>query len=66
MWMLEMYRSISKVKRWTLTGNLANEAMDMFKKLITGKMPMVPQGSSVMSDVGDIATIEVLALGIIK
>ena len=46
----------------TLTGNLAGEAMDMFHKLITGKMPMLPKASSVMSDVRDIAKIHVLAL----
>jgi dihydroflavonol-4-reductase len=46
----------------TLTGNLAGEAMDFFKKLITGKVPMLPQTSSVMSDVRDVATIHVKAL----
>ena len=34
----------------------------MFKNLITGKMPMLPQSSINMSDVRDIATIHVLAL----
>jgi dihydroflavonol-4-reductase len=46
----------------TLTGNLAGEAMDFFKKLITGKVPMLPNTYSVMSDVRDVATIHVLAL----
>jgi dihydroflavonol-4-reductase len=46
----------------TLTGNLAGEAMDFFKKLITGQVPMLPQAYSVMSDVRDVATIHVAAL----
>ena len=46
----------------TLTGNLATEAMDFFKKLITGKVPMLPKAYSVMSDVRDVATIHVAAL----
>ena len=46
----------------TLTGNLAGEAMDMFSKLITGKMPMLPKAATVMSDVRDIAKIHVLAM----
>jgi len=46
----------------TLTGNLANEAMDFFKKLITGKVPMLPVANSVMSDVRDVAAIHVQAL----
>jgi len=46
----------------TLTGNLNGEAMDLFKKLITGQMPMLPQAFSVMSDVRDVATIHVQAL----
>jgi len=46
----------------TLTGNLATEAMDFFKKLITGKVPMLPRAYSVMSDVRDVATIHVAAL----
>jgi len=46
----------------TLTGNLATEAMDFFKKLITGQVPMLPQAYSVMSDVRDVATIHVAAL----
>jgi len=46
----------------TLTGNLNGESMDAFKKLITGKLPMLPNAISVMSDVRDIAKIHVLAL----
>lgn len=46
----------------TLTGNLATEAMDFFRKLITGQVPMLPHASSVMSDVRDVATIHVAAL----
>lgn len=46
----------------TLTGNLATEAMDFFKKLITGKVPMLPRANSVMSDVRDVAFIHVAAL----
>jgi len=46
----------------TLTGNLAPEAMDFFRKLITGQVPMLPRASSVMSDVRDVATIHLAAL----
>lgn len=46
----------------TLTGNLATEAMDFFKKLITGQVPMLPEAYSVMSDVRDVARIHVAAL----
>ena len=46
----------------TVTGDLATEAMDFFKKLITGKVPMLPRAYSVMSDVRDVATIHVAAL----
>ena len=46
----------------TLTGNLATEAMDFFKKLITGQVPMLPKAFTVMSDVRDVATIHVAAL----
>jgi dihydroflavonol-4-reductase len=46
----------------TLTGNLATEAMDFFKKLITGQVPMLPRANSVMSDVRDVAAIHVAAL----
>ena len=46
----------------TLSGNLSGESMDMYKKLITGKVPMLPRASINMSDVRDIATIHVKAL----
>jgi len=46
----------------SLTGNLGGESMDMFRKLITGQMPMLPKASSVMSDVRDIASIHVAAM----
>jgi len=46
----------------TLTGNLDNEAMGFFKKLISGQVPMLPRASSVMSDVRDVAAIHVAAL----
>ncbi|NBP65404.1 MAG: aldehyde reductase, partial [Bacteroidetes bacterium] len=46
----------------TLTGNLSNESMDFFKKLINGKIPMLPRAYTVMSDVRDVATIHVAAL----
>jgi dihydroflavonol-4-reductase len=46
----------------TITGNLHNEAMDFIKKLITGKIPMLPHADSVMSDVRDVAAIHVAAL----
>ena len=46
----------------TLSGNLAGESMSMFKKLIAGEMPMLPQASINMSDVRDVAQIHVLAL----
>ena len=46
----------------TLTGNLDNEAMGFFKKLISGQVPMLPRAYSVMSDVRDVAAIHVAAL----
>jgi dihydroflavonol-4-reductase len=46
----------------TLSGDLSGASMGMFKKMISGKMPMVPQASINMSDVRDIAKIHVLAL----
>jgi len=46
----------------TLTGNLDNEAMGFFNKLINGKVPMLPVAHSVMSDVRDVAAIHVAAL----
>ncbi len=37
--------------------------MGMFRQMLTGKMPMVPQAAAInMSDVRDIAKIHVLAL----
>jgi dihydroflavonol-4-reductase len=46
----------------TLSGNLTGESMSTFKKMITGKMPMVPKGGINMSDVRDVAQIHVQAL----
>ena len=46
----------------TLSGNLDGASMSMFKQMITGKMPMIPQGAINMSDVRDVAKIHVLAL----
>ena len=46
----------------TLTGNLSGASMDMIKKIITGKMPMLPNAHYVMSDVRDVAKIHVKAL----
>ena len=46
----------------SISGNLAGASMSMYKDLITGKMPMLPQSSINMSDVRDIAKIHVLAL----
>lgn len=46
----------------TLSGNLSGESMNMFKELIQGKMPMIPQAAINMSDVRDVAKIHVLAL----
>ena len=46
----------------TLTGNLSGASMSMIHKIITGKMPMLPNASYVMSDFRDIAKIHVLAL----
>ena len=45
-----------------LNGNLDGASMKMFKEMMCGKMPMLPQSSINMSDVRDIATIHVLAL----
>ena len=50
----------------TLSGNLSGESMSMFRKLITGKIPMQPQASINMSDVRDVAVIHVKALQIEK
>lgn len=46
----------------TLTNNLSGESMKMFAQMISGKMPMLPQASTVMSDVRDVAKVHVLAL----
>jgi dihydroflavonol-4-reductase len=46
----------------TLSGNISGESMTMFKNLITGKMPMLPQFAINISDVRDIAKIHVQAL----
>lgn len=46
----------------SISGNLAGASMSMYKDLITGKMPMLPQSSINMSDVRDIAEIHVKAL----
>ena len=46
----------------SLTGNLDSESMDFFKKLIIGKVPLLPKAYTVMSDVRDIAAIHVAAL----
>ena len=46
----------------TLSGNLDGASMILFKKMMEGKMPMVPKAALNMSDVRDIAKIHVLAL----
>ena len=46
----------------TLSGNLDGASMVLFKKMMEGKMPMVPKAALNMSDVRDIAKIHVLAL----
>jgi dihydroflavonol-4-reductase len=46
----------------TITGNLNGASMSMYKDLITGNMPMLPQSSMNMSDVRDVAEIHVKAL----
>jgi dihydroflavonol-4-reductase len=46
----------------TLSGDLSGASMGMFKQIMSGKMPMVPQAEINMSDVRDIAKIHVLAL----
>ena len=45
-----------------LNGNLSGESMRMFKDLVTGKMPMVPEAGINMSDARDVAEIHVKAL----
>ena len=46
----------------SLNGNTDGASMKMFKEMLDGKMPMLPQSSINMSDVRDIAKIHVLAL----
>ena len=46
----------------SLSGNLEGASMGMFKKMIIGKIPMIPKFSINMSDVRDVAKIHVLAL----
>ena len=45
-----------------ISNNLSGASMSMFKDLITGKIPMIPQSSINMSDVRDVAKVHVLAL----
>jgi len=46
----------------TLSGNLEGASIGMFKQMMSGEMPMVPQAAINMSDVRDVAKIHVLAL----
>jgi dihydroflavonol-4-reductase len=46
----------------TLSGDFSGASMGMFKQMMSGKMPMVPQAEINMSDVRDIAKIHVQAL----
>src|SRR6056300_211051 len=46
----------------TLSGDLSGASMGMFKQMMSGKMPMLPQAAINMSDVRDIARIHALAL----
>ena len=46
----------------TLSGNFEGASMGMFKQMIIGKMPFMPQASINISDVRDVAKIHVLAL----
>jgi dihydroflavonol-4-reductase len=46
----------------TLSGNFEGASMGMFKQMMIGKMPLMPQASINISDVRDIAKIHVLAL----
>ena len=46
----------------SLNGNTDGASMKMFKEMLDGKMPMLPQSSINMSDVRDIAQIHVQAL----
>ena len=45
----------------TLSNHLEGASISMFKQMIIGKMPMVPQASINMSDVRDVAKIHVLS-----
>ncbi len=46
----------------TLSNNLSGESMDLFKRMITGKLPGMIKAGINMSDVRDVANIHVLAL----
>ena len=46
----------------TLSNHLEGASISMFKQMMIGKMPMVPQASINMSDVRDVAKIHVLSL----
>lgn len=46
----------------TLSNKIMGESMELFKNLITGKVPMLPKTSINISDVRDIAKIHVLAM----
>ena len=46
----------------SLSENLSGESMSMFKDIVSGKMPLIPQSAINMSDVRDVAEIHVKAL----
>ncbi|MDG1760964.1 MAG: aldehyde reductase [Flavobacteriaceae bacterium] len=46
----------------TLSGNFEGASMGMFKQMMIGKMPLMPQASINISDVRDVSKIHVLAL----
>jgi len=46
----------------TISGNMQGASMGMIKKMIVGKIPMLPKFSISMSDVRDVAKIHVMAL----
>ena len=46
----------------SLSDNLEGTSMKMFKQMLKGEMPMIPQAGMNMSDVRDVAKIQVLAL----
>ena len=46
----------------TISGNMQGASMGMIKKMIIGKIPMLPKFSISMSDVRDVAKIHVMAL----